>query len=48
MRTFVQNRLNYNILQFQPFSVGTNFLSFRAGSFEIDILFPVVDRSFYI
>ena len=33
MRTFVQNRLNYNILQFQPFSLGTNFLSFRAGSF---------------
>ena len=33
MRTFVQNRLNYNIHQFQPFSLGTNFLSFRAGSF---------------
>ena len=37
MRTFVQNRLNYNILQFQPFSLGTNFLSFRAGSFANNI-----------
>ena len=36
MRIFVQNRLNYNILQFQPFSLGTNFLSFRAGSFIYD------------